>query len=574
MHDKKEDFERETMTCQEEILSNEYIDYIWKVNLQTIPAAELQGACYQYISQNYSVFYVNPLDIFNNPPLIGDYGTPFCLTQMDTESLEASRILTIQNQPALNLKGKDVIIGFLDSGIALENPVFQRRDGGTRILGLWDQTDQSGTPPEGFAFGSAYSREQIDALLGSGEELPGADGNGHGTRVAAIAAGSELSDENFIGAAPEADIAFVKLKQAKPLIRSLDQIPQDSIAYQESDIMLGIRYLDMLADRYHKPLIICLALGSNAGGHTGSTPLGLYLGEFTRRAGRAVTVAAGNEGNKGHHFYGEIPMNSNYLDVELRVGEEDRGFQMNLWGNSPGLLSVEISSPSGERVPVVFSRLIEMERYEFLFENTVLDIQYELMELSSGDERLLLSFRDPTPGIWNIRVYAIGSLENSFHIWLPVSGFISDGTYFLRPDPDTTVTEPANAYGVTAFGGYDVSSGAIWLDSGRGYARNGIVKPDLTAPAVGVSTIDARGNASTLTGTSAAVALGAGASALLFEWGIVRGNAPTMDSVAVQRYLIRGAARSAGSTYPSQVWGYGKLDLYGSFLAIRGGRIL
>lgn len=88
--------------------------------------------------------------------------------------------------------------------------------------------------------------------------------------MAAIAAGSELTNENFLGAAPEADIAFVKLKEAKPFIRKLERIPQDSIAYEEADIMLGIRISGSSGPAWEgKPLIICLALGSNSGGHTG-----------------------------------------------------------------------------------------------------------------------------------------------------------------------------------------------------------------------------------------------------------------------------------------------------------------
>src|SRR5699024_9385228 len=111
-------------------------------------------------------------------------------------------------------------------------------------------------------------------------------------------------------------------------------------------------------------------------------------------------------------------------DVELRVGEGEKGFQMNLWGNTPGLFSVEVTSPAGERIPRIFARPLERQRYEFVFEKTILDIQYELTEVISGDERLLLVFRDPTPGIWRIRVYARGALDSSFHIWLPVTGFI------------------------------------------------------------------------------------------------------------------------------------------------------
>lgn len=96
-----------------------------------------------------------------------------------------------------------------------------------------------------------------------------------------------------------------------------------------------------------------------------------------------------------------------------------------------------------------------------------------------------------------IRVYAEGNLENTFHMWLPVTGFISDETYFLRPDPDTTVTEPGNAEGVLTFSGYDARNGSIWYDSGRGYTRNGRIKPDLAAPAVEVAAVDLRGRVTT-----------------------------------------------------------------------------
>lgn len=563
------------MTCREMIMSNDYLDYIWKIDVTPVtPESFLEGRCAQYISRNFSVFYVSREEVLRNPQRIpiGDFALPNCLTQMDTESLEDTGILTIQNQPALKLKGQGVLLGFVDSGISLANPAFLKSDGRTRILGIWDQTDQSGTPPFEMLYGSEYRAEEIDRMLR--EEfpaLPGTDENGHGTKVVSVAAGSEIADENFIGAAPEADIAFVKLKQAKPFIRQIQQIPQDSIAYQENDVMLAVRYLDLLAVQAGKPLVICLALGSNFGGHTGTTPLGLYLDDLSRRAGRAVVVAGGNEGNKEHHFFGTVPKDPGYLDVELRIGEGEEGFQMNLWGNAPGTFSAEITSPSGERIPRIYPSILERQRYDFVFETTVLDVQYELSEIISGDERLLLTFRDPTPGIWRLRVYSSGNLENSFHIWLPVTGFISDDTYFLRPDPDTTITEPGNVAAVLTIAGYDGRMDSIWLDSGRGYTRNLHLKPDIAAPAVEVSAVDRFGRSSTLTGTSASAALGAGACALLMEWGIVQQHVPTMDSVTIQRFLIRGARRPEVFTYPNRNWGYGLLDLYGTFQTL--GRI-
>lgn len=561
------------MDCKEAILSDDYLDFIWKIDVRSIGQTDHPfGVCAQYINRNFSVFYMNRDEVLRdtqNVP-IGDYAIPNCHTQMDTESLEYTRILPIQNQPALNLRGNGVLIGFLDSGIALDTPAFQTREGKSRVIGLWDQTDQSGTPPAGFLYGSAYTKEEIDRLLEEGGSLPGADPNGHGTKLASIAAGSEVESENFIGAAPEASIAFVKLKQAKPFIRQLQEIPQDSIAYQETDMMLAIRYLDLLAFEKNLPLIICIALGSNSGGHTGNTALGQYLDDFGNRAGRAVVVAAGNEGNKGHHFFGVVPKSPGYLDVELRVGEQEKGFQLNLWGNAPGMFAAEVTSPSGEQIPRIFPRILEQQRFDFVFESTILDVQYELSEVVSGDERLLMSFRNPTPGIWKLRIFSSGDLENSFHIWLPVTGFISDGTYFLRPDPDTTTTDPANSPSVLTVAGYEGSTESVWIDSSRGKTRNAYQKPDITAPAVNVSAVDRFGRGGSLTGTSAAAALTAGAAALLMEWGIVKGNVPTMDGSAIQRFLIRGARRPGTYSYPNKSWGFGLLDLYGSFRAMRG----
>ncbi len=562
------------LICREEILSNDFVDYIWKTDAElVVPYLASTGVCAQYVNPNYIVIYV-PRDegwIAENLPA-GDYGMPACHTQldMDTGSLEQTGILRIQEQPALNLTGNGVLMGFLDSGIALELDVFRHRDGSTRVLGLWDQTDQSGTPPEGMLYGSEYTKEECYSLLDSCGTLPGADENGHGTKVVSIAAGSKLANGTFLGAAPDADIAFVKLKPAKPFIRQVQEIPQDSVAYQESDLMLAVRYLDRLAARERKALVICLALGSNAGGHTGNTPLGLYLDDLSVTAGRAVAVAAGNEGNQAHHFYGEVPEEPGYLDVELRVGEQETGFQLNLWGNAPGMFSTEIVSPSGERVPRFYPRILEFQRHPFLFENTVLDIQYELSENVSGDERLLLTFRNPTSGVWRLRIYSIGNLDNRFHIWLPVTGFVSEGTYFLRPDPDTTITEPANAGAVLTAAGYEGRTDSVWLDAGRGYTRTGQFKPDLAAPAVSVAATDRFGNAGTLTGSSASAALAAGASALMMEWGVVQNHMRTMDGVTIQRFLTRGLRRPDGFSYPNRNWGYGLLNLYGAFAATRG----
>ena len=179
------------------------------------------------------------------------------------ESLEVSGITAVQNQPVLGLNGRDVLIGFLDTGIDCTHPAFRYSDGSSRIVGLWDQTIQTKTPPFDLEYGSAYTREEINAFLSSEnaeELLPGKDENGHGTFLAGAAAGSLLPERNFSGAAPEAMIAVVKLKPAKQYLKDLFYITGNVPAYQSTDIMMGIRYLILLADQLKKPLVICLCL--------------------------------------------------------------------------------------------------------------------------------------------------------------------------------------------------------------------------------------------------------------------------------------------------------------------------
>ena len=237
-----------SMDCREAILSDDYVDYVWKVNTGSEESAVWDfGECFEYVSPNFSVFYVKRKDFTydRNAMPVGDYGITYCHTQMDTESLEDSRILTIQNQPALQLRGNGVILGFLDSGIALEQQVFRTSGGATRVIGLWDQTDQSGEPPENFHYGSEYTKEDIDVLLmENASNLPGRDENGHGTRLAALAGGSQIEGGSVYNSpAFRADILVVKLKPAKEYLREYFRIPDGVPAYASTDMMMAIKYL-------------------------------------------------------------------------------------------------------------------------------------------------------------------------------------------------------------------------------------------------------------------------------------------------------------------------------------------
>lgn len=149
-------------------------------------------------------------------------------------------------------------------GIDYMHPIFRYSDGSTRIIGIWDQTIQTGETPEGILYGSEYTKAQIDQALKLDDPyqlVPTTDDIGHGTFMAGIAAGGEDVDNDFIGAAPRAAIAMVKLKEAKPYLKDYFRVREEAYAVQENDIMMGIKYLLNLSGRLNMPAVILITLG-------------------------------------------------------------------------------------------------------------------------------------------------------------------------------------------------------------------------------------------------------------------------------------------------------------------------
>lgn len=92
---------------------------------------------------------------------------PKLYSLLNLVSLESSGILTVQNQPSLDLKGRNVIVGFIDTGVDYTHSAFLTRDKRTRILALWDQNIQTGQPPFDLSYGSVYFEEDINQALSS-----------------------------------------------------------------------------------------------------------------------------------------------------------------------------------------------------------------------------------------------------------------------------------------------------------------------------------------------------------------------------------------------------------------------
>ncbi len=560
-------------TCREAILSEDYRDFIVNDNSSLLAQISEENLCSQSAGFNYRCVYTpkEVADPITNEKLY--YAAiPKCYAHISMDSLNQSGILPLQNYPTLHLMGNGILIGFLDSGIDYRNPVFRHLDGSTRIAAIWDQTVQSGTPPENFSYGSEYTEEIINEALNSPNPLeivPSVDDTGHGTFTASLAAGGGNPEENFLGAAPEATLAVVKLKMAKQYLKDFYFIPDDEPCHQETDVILALHYLDALAQKLKLPLVFCCALGTNAGGHVGALPCPILMNSYGSSVNRIPVIGCGNEADKRHHYYYEIPDVYTIHTAEIRVGEGVDGFTMELWTSIPNVLSIALTSPSGESTTRLTVRGNTRTDFQFLLEPTRVIIDYRVIAELETSELIFFRFIKPSPGIWRLNIEPIRIFNGRFHIWLPISEFLSGEVYFLDSNPYYTITNPANGDSTINVSFYDGNTTAVALSSGRGYSRNDIVNPSVAAPGINILGALPNGRYTMRSGSSASVAICAGAVALLMEWILKRMNNPSVDSYQVKSILTIGAQRPPGVQFPNREWGYGLLDLYNALLEIR-----
>lgn len=501
--------------------------------------------------------------LLSTPPSCHIHSLPF---------LNASNILMLRERPGFELEGEGVLIGFVDTGIDYMNPIFKYDNNTTKIVSIWDQTIHSEDHyPQGLYYGSEFSREQINKALNSPNPLdivPSTDEIGHGTVLAGVTAGFPQPDYGFIGIAPKAEVVAVKLKTAKPYLKEFFKIPEEYICYQENDIILGIKYLLHVAETLNRPIVICLGLGTSQGSHTGAGILSTYLTGISRRPGVVVVVAGGNEGNRGHHYFKESVSGENQNFFELNIGGNERGFTMELWCTAPNTVSVDILAPSGEGIVHIPSSATEQDTIKANYQNTQILIDSHVREANSGDQLIILRFDHPISGKWKFCVEGKGTLPSKYHVWLPIDNFISQGTFFLKPNNFTTLTAPGNSDFAIVVTAYNHINNTLFYNASNGFTANEYYKPDLAAPGINILSPVLNNEFARLTGTSLAAAHTAGIAAMILEWGIVRCNYPTMNTHEVRNLLIKGAKRCPNMTYPNEEWGFGILDVYNTYVIL------
>ncbi len=139
----------------------------------------------------------------------------------------------------------------------------------------------------------------------------------------------------------------------------------------------------------------------------------------------------------------------------------------------------------------------------------------------------------------------------------------------LPNDFGTTISTPANTTNTITATAYNPINESLYYNSSRGFTKDNGLKPDIAAPGVDIKAPTLDNTFIRATGTGIAAAHTAGVAAMLLEWGLVRGNLPTMTNVIIRRMLVSGARRFHNISYPNQDWGFGILDIYRTFMLFR-----
>jgi minor extracellular serine protease Vpr len=496
----------------------------------------------------------------------------------------AAALHPIHGSTFSGITGSGVVIGIVDTGIDWEHPDFHRRDGHSRLIALWDQTSPVGTRPPGFTYGAYYDSMQIRLGL-----LDESDTAGHGTHVAGIAAGDgsatgfDLPEFTYVGVAPEADLIAVKTN------------------FNTTSIVDGVKFVFDQAAALGRQAVVNLSLGTQDGPHDGTYDMDLMISALAG-PGRIVVASAGNSGASDLH--GRVPVTTESamtLSVPSYTPKAESGNDYLLFsGWYPGgdRIAVSLVTPAGVTVGPV-SRGQEREEntpdgYVFVSNGKTLP--------ANGDNEIYIEIYDrseslvPKTGTWTFHFDPVQAPEAGYvDMYLHqsqlgggaparwVQGLMRNGVIGSPGTADSVITVGAHTTrsSWTSINGSTYSyGGSTVLDalapfSSAGPRRDGVRKPDLSAPghgimspkssdyAAGTNGISPDGVHVLMSGTSMAAPHVTGAVALLLQRSSWAGSGPTSLR---DRLRATGRGDSYTGALPNDGWGFGKLDVTAAVL--------
>ncbi len=225
--------------------------------------------------------------------------------------------------------GAGTVVGIIDSGLDAQNTAFAGR-----VLGVWNQFDQTGpTPASAFTAGGsgpvdAFGDAIANWFWGYGTEYTGStganavanarDSDAHGTHVAGIAAGAAVAGANPIpaGFAPRAHV--VAVESGRPRTQPRDEFSEVDESISNWDVYTAIGYILEKARRHKEgtPVVVNMSFGDHDHAHDGTAPLSLLLKMAVKQdnnflPGRILVASCGNERMDRRHIQRTAPAKAN-----------------------------------------------------------------------------------------------------------------------------------------------------------------------------------------------------------------------------------------------------------------------
>ncbi|MBU5486767.1 S8 family serine peptidase [Clostridium sp. MSJ-8] len=464
---------------------------------------------------------------------------PKSLYYTDSLSNKISCVDMVRSQ--YGLYGRGVLIGFIDTGIDYTAEAFRTADGTTRVEYIYDLS----------LGGEIYSKNQINQALQEKDPysvVPSQDIIGHGTHVAGIACAGGNIDRDYYGVAPESSIIMVKSSRG---LFSLS-----------TNIMKGLKFLIDKSNELNMPLVVNISLSTNDGAHNGSSLLEQYISTISKSERVTIVIAAGNEGNASHHIGGNLEETTM---INFSISGDETYVVMNLYKSILPQISLEIISPRGIGTGEIIIKeglvegIVSGNRYRIYDTGPKpFDISGEIGISLVNDNYYILE------GVWTLKIKVLNKYKGIYDIWLPISEGLNKNTKFLSPTVDGTLGIPATVPNVISVGSYNPINKNISSFSGRGrsYPLYFEIKPTIVAPGEDIIAPVPYGIYDRKTGTSMATPHISGMSALLMEWGILKGNDSYLYGERLKYYMIIGARKKRTDIeYPNTSWGYGEACL-------------
>ncbi len=319
----------------------------------SLDAARELGAAVEEMRNEYAILTVKEslIPYISALPQIEYIEKPKRLFFAVDQAKTASCVNLLQEAPPY-LSGKGVLVAVVDSGIDYFHEAFRKEDGTTRILELWDQTQN-----RVYTEGRSTARWRRAAGRQPGTLCHPWMLSGHGTAVAGIAAGDSrgaavgqtadgggrstafsgsAASGMYRGIACESDLLVVKLGTVRP-----GGFPRTT------ELMRAVNYAVSFAAERFLPLVINISFGNTYGSHDGTSLLETFLDDIGNYGRTTILAGTGNEGASSGHTSGTLQMRRTEK-VEFTVSPYESSFSIQLWKSYSDQFTVSLQAPSGE----------------------------------------------------------------------------------------------------------------------------------------------------------------------------------------------------------------------------------